>query len=318
MTPERSSDTLASIDLGSHTARLLIARWEAGHLTTLLRKRAYIRLAQDFESPESGTLKQAGIDRALKALGGFKSDIEEYQAKRTRTVATGVVRAADNRAPFIDLVREKTGIAVEVITGEEEARLTGLGIRHGLELGDRPFVAFDLGGGTTEFLFVRDKGETRALSLPLGAMIMTQRHLLSDPPKTTEIKSLKKETRGIFLKAFPDDVRGTPLVGTGGTVTTLAAMVHGIDVQAISPERMNGLFLHVQQLEELLGRMKRLPVSEKAALPGLDRGRADVILAGSLVVKEILNFFHSSEMIVSLSDLLEGALLDDPGVSLDP
>ncbi len=318
MTHERSPDILASIDLGSHTARLLIARWEQGSLETLLRKRAYVRLAQDFESPESGILKQDGIERALKSLGEFKAEIEKYRIKRTRAVATGVVREAANRDFFIDLVRERTGIAVEVITGEEEARLTGLGICHGLALEHRPFFAFDLGGGTTEFLLVTKKGDSKALSLPLGAMIMTQRHLASDPPKAREIESLKKETRGLLLKAFPDEAMPTTLVGTGGTVTTLAAMLHGIDVQAIGPERMNGLLLRVQLLEELLGRLKGLRISERAALPGLDPGRADVILAGSLVVTEILNFFHSSEMMVSLSDLLEGALLDSVGVSLEP
>jgi len=315
MTPERSSDILASIDLGSHTARLLIARWEAGRLRSLLRKRAYIRLAQDFESPERRTLKQAGIRRALKALEEFRSDIEIHEAKRIRAVATGVVRAAENRDLFLGLVREKTGIRVEVLSGEEEARLSGLGIQHALDLGGRPFIAFDLGGGTTEFLLVRDQGDTNALSLPLGAMIMTQRHLVTDPPESGEIESLRKETRGLLEKAFSDGAWSCPLVGTGGTVTTLAAMVHGMDVQAISPERMDGLLLHARQLEELLNRMGRLPVAGRAALPGLDQGRADVILAGSLVVREILNFFHSSEMMVSLTDLLEGALLDMMEVS---
>jgi exopolyphosphatase/guanosine-5'-triphosphate,3'-diphosphate pyrophosphatase len=318
MTPERSSDILASIDVGSHTARLLVARWEAGRLESLLRKRAYIRLAEDFESPESRTLKQAGIERALKSLEEFKSDLEEYRAKTTRAVATGVVRAAANRDPFMDLIREKTGIQVEVISGEEEARLTGLGIQHALELGGRPFIAFDLGGGTTEFLLVLKRGKSKALTLPLGAMILTQRHFVSDPPQEKEIESLKEETRGLLLKAFPDEIRDYPLVGTGGTVTTLAAMVHGIEVQGISPERMNGLFLDVHQLEELLYRMKHLSVAERVALPGLDQGRADVILAGSLVVKEILFFFRSSEMMISLTDLLEGALLDVLGVSFGP
>ncbi len=262
------------------------------------------------------TLKQAGIERALKALEEFNSDIEKYQARRIRGIATGVVRAAANRDLFIDLVREKTRIQVEVISGEEEARLTGLGIKHALELGDRPFIAFDLGGGTTEFLLVPEQGRSKALSLPLGAMILNQRHFACDPPKEKEIKSLKEETREILLKAFPDEIRGTPLVGTGGTVTTLAAMVHGIDVQGISPERMNGLFLRVQQVDEILARMKHLSSAERSSLPGLDQGRADVILAGSVVVTEILNFFHSSEMMVSLTDLLEGTLLDLMGVSL--
>jgi len=316
MRRERSSDVLASIDLGSHTARLLIARWESGRLKSLSRKRAYTRLAQDFESSESGTLKQAGIGRALMSLGEFKSDIEKYQVKRTRAVATGVVRAAANRNSFIDLVREKTGIQVEVISGEQEARLTGLGIQCALDLWGRPFIAFDLGGGTTEFLLAREQGGSRALSLPLGAMILTQRHFASDPPKEKEIESLQKETKDLLLKAFPDRIRGTLLVGTGGTVTTLAAMAHGIDIEGIGPERMNGLFLRVQQLEELLDQMKPLSVAERALLPGLDQGRADVILAGSVVVTEILNFFHSSEMMVSLTDLLEGALVDLLEVSL--
>ena len=105
------------------------------------------------------------------------------------------------------------------------------------------------------------------------------------------------------------------MVGAGGTVTTLAAMVPGIEVRAISPERMNGLFLHARQPEDLLNRIGRLRVAERAALSGLDQGRAEVVLAGFLVVMETLNFFHSSEMMVSLTDLLEGALLDMMGVS---
>jgi exopolyphosphatase/guanosine-5'-triphosphate,3'-diphosphate pyrophosphatase len=317
MRPEPSSDILASIDLGSHTARLLIARWQAGRLRSLLRKRAYIRLAQDFESPQNRMLKKGGIERALEALEEFRSEMERYETGRIRAIATGVVRAAENQDLFLDLVREKTGIQVEVISGEEEARLSGLGIRQALDLRGRPFAAFDLGGGTTEFLLVGDEGRTQALSLPLGAMIMTQRHLASDPPTTPEIENLRRETKGILLKAFPDERQSAPLIGTGGTVTTLAAMAHGIGVEAISPERMNGLSLLPRQLEELLDRMGGLSSAQRAALPGLDQGRADVILAGALVVKEILNFFHSSEMMVSLSDLLEGALLDALGVPLD-
>lgn len=309
MTPERSSDILASIDLGSHTARLLVARWEAGRLHSLMRKRAYIRLAQDFEAHEAMTLKPAGVERAVKALEEFRADIEKTGARTLKGIATGVVRAAANRNHFIELVREKTGIPLEVVSGEEEARLTGLGIRHGLQLGDRPFMAFDLGGGTTEFLHVPRQGRSRAMSLPLGAMILTQRHLITDPPAQREMERLKKETREVLL-SFLDAPRETLLVGTGGTVTTLAAMVHGIEGTCISPERMNGLFLRLDPLKALLARMERLPVAERAALPGLDQGRADVIPAGCAVVTEILHFFHCSEMMVSLSDLLEGTLLD--------
>ncbi|MCU0595171.1 MAG: exopolyphosphatase, partial [Desulfobacterota bacterium] len=104
MRPEPSSDILASIDLGSHTARLLIARWQAGRLRSLLRKRAYIRLAQDFESPQNRMLKKGGIERALEALEEFRSDMERYETGRIRAIATGVVRAAENQDLFLDLV----------------------------------------------------------------------------------------------------------------------------------------------------------------------------------------------------------------------
>ena len=314
MTSERSSDKLASIDLGSHTARLLIARWEAGRLQSVLRKRAYIRLAQDFESPPLRTLKQPGIDRVMEALEAFTLDIEKYGAKTIRAVATGVMREAANANLLLDHVRKRTGIQVEILSGEEEARLTGLGIRQALDFGTRPFLAFDLGGGTTEFLRVPKQGPSKAWSLPLGAMILTQRYLVSDPPQETEVERLREETKELLHRAFPDEVGDSVLAGTGGTVTTLAAMVHGIEVKGISPERMNGLILRVQQLEEVLDRIKPLSVAQRALLPSLDRGRADVILAGAVVVREILNFFRSSEMMISLSDLLEGALLDLLGV----
>lgn len=313
MTPKRSSDRMASIDLGSHTARLLVAGWEAGRLHGLLRKRAYTRLAEDFESPEAMILKPAAIERALEALEEFRADIERTGARTVKGIATGVVRAAANRNRFIDLVREKTGIPIEIVSGEEEARLTGLGIRHGLQLGDRPFTAFDLGGGTTEFLRVPGQGPFRAVSLPLGAMILTQRHLFTDPPARREIENLKKEAREVLF-SFLDAPWETMLVGTGGTVTTLAAMVHGMGGTDIRPERMNGLSLRLDPLEALLARLEKMTVAERSALPGLDPGRAGVLPAGGAVVTEILHFFHCSEMMVSLSDLLEGTLLDLLGV----
>jgi exopolyphosphatase / guanosine-5'-triphosphate,3'-diphosphate pyrophosphatase len=232
-------------------------------------------------------------------------------------VATGVVREANNQAAFLKAIRDRTGIEVKAISGEEEAFLTGLGVRHALQINKEPFVIFDLGGGTTEFLIGAGGADQRrpltdqAFSLPLGAAVCTQRFLRSDPPSAREVESLEKEISNV-LQAFhvPRPSGGYLLVGTGGTVTTLAALIHKISLDETSPERMNGLILAITDLEDLLTRIKRMARQERVDLLGLDPDRGNVILAGFFIVMMIMRYFHASEVIVSLSDLLEGTLID--------
>jgi len=306
--------TYASIDLGSHTARLLVSRktGDPGLIRPLVRKRAYIRLAEGFDDQRKGTIKRAAIDRTLNALEEFASIARRFDVDTIHAVSTGVMRKAVNRDRLLNLIYDRTGVKVEVISGEEEARLTGKGVLHALNIEDGPFVIFDFGGGSTEFLFGK-KADMRAKSIPLGAMILTQRYLPSDPPEEMDIETLVKYVDGVLEETFPRQTRPVNdglLAGTGGTVTTLAAMIHRIEMEDMGPERMNGLILKRERIEDLFARMKTLPLIERLKLPGLDRGRVDVILAGSLVVMRILHFFKASEMLVSLSDLLEGILID--------
>jgi exopolyphosphatase/guanosine-5'-triphosphate,3'-diphosphate pyrophosphatase len=307
-----ASKNIASIDIGSHTARLLVSPWGEGapRLSSLLRRRAYIRLAEEFEAPEKKTIKPAAVKRTLRVLDDFVTCAGRLGVTEIVAVATGVVREANNQAAFLGAIREHTGILVKTISGEEEAFLTGLGVRHALQIFDEPFVIFDLGGGTTEFL-IGVKGRAQAFSLPLGAAIYTHRFIRSDPPAAREIESLEKEISAV-LQAFHGTrlVEGNPLVGAGGTVTTLASLIHKISIDEISPERMNGLTLAMTDLEGLLTKMKKMARQERVDLLGLDPERADVILAGFLMVMMIMRCFQSSELKVSLSDLLEGTLID--------
>jgi exopolyphosphatase/guanosine-5'-triphosphate,3'-diphosphate pyrophosphatase len=172
-------------------------------------------------------------------------------------------------------------------------------------------MIFDLGGGSTEFIFGGNEA-TEVKSIPLGAMTLTQRFLNSDPPEENNLKALERFVDEALLAVSPkkkfsgDDCL---VVGTGGTVTTLAAMIHGLDVKDISPDRMNGLNLERERLEELFSGMRTMTIRERMKRPGLDRGRADVILAGSMVVIRILHSFKCLQMVVCLSDLLEGILI---------
>ena len=243
-------------------------------------------------------------------LDDFVSSARELGATKILAVATGVVREANNQGAFLEAIRNRTGIEVKIVSGEEEAFLTGLGVRHALQINKEPFVIFDLGGGTTEFL-IGVGGAIQAFSFPLGAAIYTHRFISSDPPCTREVESLEKEISRV-MQAFhltrPSE--GCFLVGTGGTVTTLATLIHKISMDETSPERMNGLILALRELEDLLTKVKKMARQERVDLLGLDPDRANVILAGFFIVMMIMRYFQASEMMVSLSDLLEGTLID--------
>lgn len=314
-----SAPILASIDLGSHTARMLIAQWveERSLLKPLLRRRSYIRLAQDFEASEALTLKGPAVERAIRCLKEFKRISEAFDLTYFQVVATGVVREAVNREDVIRMFRQAANLPVRLLSGEEEARLTGLGVSRSVDVGNRPFITFDLGGGSTEFL-VAGRQSPRALSVPLGAALLTERYLVSDPPLEEEIGRAKARVIELLAQCVVGDWQCDPLrlIGTGGTVTTLAAMVHGIGADEIDPGRMNGLMLEKNRVEELFSKISRMPLAERLRMPGLDPGRAEVILAGTLAVLEILKYFDVYEIMISLSDLLEGVLFEKLGYSL--
>ncbi len=304
---------LASIDIGSHTARLLVVQsiGPPELLEPLFRKRVYIRLAEDFHTEGRGTLQPEAIGRTLNSLEDFASLTKGYGVESTHAVSTGVVREASNKDEFLRRIQEHTGIEVEVISGEEEAWLTEKGVLHALNMESGPFMIFDLGGGSTEFIYGK-RDSRKAKSVPLGAMVLAQKYLTSDPPQRERVEALGKEVDGLLKVSFskyPHFRKDGLLVGTGGTVTALAAMIYAIDMEEMSPERMNGLILEREQLEDLFTRIKTMTTDERLKLPGLDRGRADVIPAGCMAVIRILRFLKSARMVVCLSDLLEGILI---------
>jgi len=304
----------AAIDIGTHTARLLIATdpGPSGQFKSLVRKRFYIRLAENFDYSKKKIIQSDAIDRTMNALHEFLNDIRVFNVDLTHAIATGVVREAANRGEFLRLIRNQTGLEVKLISGDEEARLMAKGVRHALGGQSSVFFVFDLGGGSTEFFF-EDKGTQTVQSTPLGAMILTKKYLLSDPPKETQIDSLAGYIDRCLEKFVPDlQLRQNQLsvTGTGGTVTTLAVMLHGIGAADISAERVNGLVLKRGQIETLFDEMKVMRSDERLKLPGLDKGRSGIILAGSLVVIRILHFLKAFQLTVSLSDLLEGILIN--------
>ena len=306
---------IASIDLGSHTARLLIARVgdDCGVFEPLMRKRSYIYLAGDFDPVLKRISKEASA-RAVTVLKDFSRIIEDWQAKRVVAVATGVVRKAANKNGFLKEIFEESGLRVSVISGEKEARLTSKGALGGLGIKNPPFFVFDLGGGTTEFLlslFPEHGKEGMVVdSVSLGAMMLTNAFLLSDPPAEKEMKALVEHIDQILGRKCPSFSGNGPVIGTGGTVAALCAMHNGISQNAVAPEKINGLVLSLSQVEACLEKMCCLTTAQRIERLGLDSGRARVLVAGTAVVARLLRHLKVSELLVSMSDLLEGALID--------
>ena len=303
---------VASIDLGSHTARLLIARQSgsSGPLRPLVRKRAYIGLAEGFEHGGKRIVAPDAFALVVEAIQGFSSQIADFNVRQVYGVATGIIRDAINRDRFLDHIYEQTNIRIGLISGEREALLSGKGALRALNIREGPSLVFDLGGGTTEF-FYDNKGNVEAKSVPVGAVALTKEFIRSDPPNETELDFLSKETDQRLKNAHIGRARDHIVIGTGGSVTTLAAMLHRIPSDDISPERVNGLRLTLPQVAVCFEEMRNMNVEERMGLPGLDRERAGVIVAGALVVVGIMKYLGAFELIVSMSDLLEGLFIDD-------
>ena len=305
---------VASIDLGSHTARLLIARQacSAACLKPLVRKRAYIRLAESFEPGEKRIIGPDVFVRVLTVMHEFSRLLEDFHVRRVCGVATGIIRDAANRHQFLDYIYEQAHIRIELISGEREALLSGRGALSALNIKGGPFLVFDLGGGTTEFFYEnREREQVEARSVPLGAAALTNEFIRADPPYEAELDSVSKKIEKCLINAHMEFPRESVVIGTGGTVTTLAAIFYRISSDDISPERVNGLKLTLPQVTACFDEMRSMNVEQRMAIPGLDPERADVIVAGALVVMKIMRFFGAFEVIVSMSDLLEGLLIDD-------
>ncbi len=303
--------TLASIDLGSHTARLLVARMGENGLVSepLNRERAYVYLAKDFD-PALKRISAAGRARAVSVLKDFMRVAESRGVTGIAAVATGVIREAANREDFLLELSEKTGVDVTAISGQEEAMLTAKGVIGALDIKTPPFFIFDLGGGTTEIVCRRTGDAAVVTSLPLGAMKLTNAFLKSDPPLDKEIRALEEHVYGLLNEKCPFFEAEGPVIGTGGTVTALYAMHNGIPHHAIVPENINGRVLGRSGIQAALDGMRRLTTAQRIERLGLDSGRAQVMVAGALAVTGLLRHLKAREITVSMSDLLEGVLTD--------
>jgi exopolyphosphatase/guanosine-5'-triphosphate,3'-diphosphate pyrophosphatase len=301
---------LASIDIGSNSVRLLAAQVEDGRIVRqVLHLREVTRIAEGLKG--GGRLSEAAKERTLSVLGRYSEMLRDTGVFDISAIATEGLRKASDAGEFVGRVKEKTGLVVEVISGEDEARRTLVGVRAGLAGHDYPGqkLVIDIGGGSTEFVFTPDWNHFKAVSLPLGAVSLFERFLLSDPPSRVELIDLLTHCYKV-LSALDGLFKDKPalLVGTAGTVTTLAAI--DLVMDKYDPARATGHRLKRATIEKLLARLTGLPKENRKLIAGLEPGREDIIISGAVLLGAIMDRSEAAEIIVCDYGLMEGNLLD--------
>jgi exopolyphosphatase/guanosine-5'-triphosphate,3'-diphosphate pyrophosphatase len=300
---------VAGIDCGTNSIRLLVAEGtpDSG-LRDVVRDMRIVRLGQDVD--RTGQLAPEAIARTRDALEGYAAVIRAHGAHAVRMVATSATRDAGNRQVFVDMVRDVLGVAPEVITGVEEAQLSFTGALAGLPGIATPVLVADIGGGSTELVLGDGSGAAlRSHSMSVGCVRMTERHLRSDPPTPQEIAATVADVRAALAGAAADvplDAAAS-FVGVAGTVTTVAAIALGLD--RYEADLIHGSVISAEQVAEVTDRLLAMTHEQRAALPVMHPGRVDVIGAGSLVLRTLVQECRATEVVASEHDILDGIAL---------
>ena len=293
----------ASIDIGTNSTRLLIVRCLAGNkLSPVAHVERLTKLGDGLGS--AGELSRKAMQRVIDALREYRAILSEKQVADVRVFATSATRDAGNRDDFLSLIKRQTGFECRLLSGEEEARLSFLGVVSDMHIAE-PCLVCDVGGGSTEFIFARGKEILFLQSLNIGSGRLTRQFLHTDPPTSDEMDSAAKFVVS-QLKTFEEPVN--IIVGVGGTAATLAlidAKASIKDAAAAHHYRLAGV-----DVERIVAMLARMPVQERRFVPGLHPERADVIVGGGVIFREILRYFRADVLTTSLRDLMYGIFLE--------
>lgn len=298
-------ETAAAIDIGTNTVLLVIAARGAAGPEALLERATITRLGEGVD--QSRRLAPAAVERNLACLRAYASDLQAHGRPRLDVVGTSALRDAEGARAFLDEAERILGVRPRVIAGDEEAALTFRGAQSGLELEpDSELLVFDVGGGSTE-LIVGNAGAAGSprsrTSLDIGSVRLSERHVRTDPPAPAELRAIEADVALELARAAPlaresAALRGRfTLVGVAGTVTTLKALELGLEPYEAA--RVHGTTLTLSAVEALCAKLASLPLAARQELPGLEPKRADVIVAGAIIVRDLLRRSAASEMVVS-------------------
>jgi exopolyphosphatase/guanosine-5'-triphosphate,3'-diphosphate pyrophosphatase len=290
---------VAAIDIGTNSVRLLVT--DAGG-QQLDRQMQITRLGQGVD--RTGSLDPDAIARTVAVLAEYAQSIREYGVGRIRAVATSAARDAANSRDFFDAAERALSVRPELLSGEEEASLSFRGATFGVDRAQAPFLVVDIGGGSTEFVLGSSEPEA-LISVPMGCVRMTERHLTSDPPAPEQLERCFDDVRDILadVQRVVPVRRAQRMIGLAGTITTLASLALGL--RRYDPTKTHHSLLARAQVEEQLARLSSAGVQARRGML-TEPKRAEVIVGGTAVLLTILREFGIEELMVSESDILDG------------
>jgi exopolyphosphatase/guanosine-5'-triphosphate,3'-diphosphate pyrophosphatase len=306
--------TYGAIDLGTNNCRLLIARPTDGGFTVIDAFSRIVRLGEGLA--RSGTLSDEAMDRAVGALSVCADKLRRRNVSLSRSVATEACRRATNGREFAERVRDETGIALDIIEPSEEARLAVLGCHKLLEPGDGPALIFDIGGGSTELVLIDQEEGTPKLrawwSAPWGVVSLTEsegKEALEGPDRLQAYKRMRERARRAFANfstMLPEGREGIRLLGTSGTVTTLAS-VH-LALPFYDRRVVDGLHVPIEAMQKISGMIAGMDFEERSALPCIGNERADLVVAGCAILEAIMEIWPAKNLGIADRGIREGIL----------
>jgi exopolyphosphatase / guanosine-5'-triphosphate,3'-diphosphate pyrophosphatase len=300
---------VAAIDLGTNSTRLLVADVEDGRVDEVVRRLKITGLGEGVD--ERKRLLPLPITRVRNVLSDYRRELQKLGAERALAFATSAVRDAENGEAFLGEVEWSYGFDTRLLSGHDEALLTFRGASIGRELEGETLVV-DIGGGSTELVAGDPDGVDFHDSLDVGSVRLTERFLRSDPPTQDELAACAGAVRSLLEERVPDEVRPASAIGVAGTITSIAALDLGLD--EYDPERVHGHKLSRAGVEKQLERLAALPIAERREVPALDPDRAPVIVAGAVILREVLDHFGLAGLEASERDILHGAALEAAGL----
>ena len=302
---------VAVVDIGTNSTRLLLCTLVDGRVTEeLVRRTEVTRLGRGVDA--GGRLSSEGMERVFATLGEYRRLVDEHGgAARAVAVLTSAVRDAANGAEFADTVGARFGFKPHILSGDDEAKMTFRGATSERDPSDEtPTLVIDIGGGSTETVIGRPGHEPDFhVSNQAGVVRQTERHITHDPPRREELEALAADVRAIFVAAVPDERRRAvgQAIAVAGTATSLAAIAQRLD--PYDATRVHGFTLTRAECERMLGELAAVALEERRRVPGLHPDRAPTIVAGVVILLEVLELFGLDNVEVSEHDILRGAAL---------
>lgn len=301
----------ASIDIGTNTVLLLVAETDGrNNLRTIFEKQHIIRLGKNVDAQKN--IGREGLDKLTAVLTEYLQDIAQYQVDQTLIAATSAMRDAANKEAILQEIYTRTGQRIQILSGDDEAMWTFQGGCLALPAASQgSTLLIDIGGGSTEFVVGSASDISFKKSLNIGAVRMTERFITQDPPSASDMDQLRRYVWGEFESHLSDikTIRPDHALGVAGTVTTLCAMLQALP--HYDPQRINGYVMTKTALHTLIETMASRTLEARRTMPGLDSERADVIIAGAVILSEIISFFNLNTITVSNFGLRYGLILKE-------